>query len=309
MRGDTAGGGKNSAQSAEFLGTVAAVASYVMWGLFPIYWKRLSGVEAFQVLSHRLLWAALFTLVILAATRRIGVLASLVREPRRLLAAAAAALFISINWGIYIWAVNSGHVIQAALGYYINPLFSVAFGAIFLHEKLDRYTVAAVGIAVCGVIAASIMLGSPPWIPLVLAISFASYGLVKKRAGLDPLAGLAAETLVLAPFALAYLAARHAAGEGVFGGADGGATLFLALAGPVTAIPLLTFAYATNRITLQRLGFIQYISPTTQLLLGLLLFRERLSLALLVAFATVIAALLLYTTTRFLGQKTVTSVP
>jgi chloramphenicol-sensitive protein RarD len=161
-------------------------------------------------------------------------------------------------------------------------------------------------IAALGVIVASLMIGAPPWISLTLALTFGGYGLIKKKAGLDPMTGLAAETLVIVPFALAFLAARHLAGAGALGGGDGVATLLLVLAGPVTAIPLLTFAYAANRITLQRLGFFQYISPSGQLALGVLAYHEKLSPALYVAFGTVIAAVILYASTRMLASRSAT---
>lgn len=284
-----------------FRGTIAAFATYLMWGLFPLYWKRLEAVDSFQVLAHRIIWAALFTIVLLALTSGFGGLRALLRDGKRLLAASAAAALISVNWGTYIWAVDHGHIAESSLGYYINPLVSMALGAIFLREKLDRFTAAAMIIAFAGVVAATFMLGAPPWISLVLAVTFGFYGLVKKRAGLDPMTGLAAETLVAAPFALAFLATQHLAGAGAFGGPDVGATVFLAVAGPVTAIPLLTFAFAANRITLQRLGFIQYVSPTMQLLLGLFVYGEVLSPALMVAFVAVIVAVALYAATRSRG--------
>ncbi len=290
--------GRGGVRSATSLGTLVGALTYSMWGLFPLYWKRLSGIEAFQVLSHRIVWAAAFCILLLVLTGRLGVLAEIARSRKRLLVAALAAFLVTINWGVYIWAVNAGHIIDSALGYYINPLFSVAFGAIFLRERLDRFTIAAVSIAAAGVIAATVMLGRPPIIPLVLGSSFGLYGLVKKKAALDPVAGLAVETLVLSPFALAFLLSRHLAGAGGFGGPDGIATLMLALAGPVTAIPLMTFAFATNRITLQRLGFVQYISPSLQLLLGIFLYRESISPAMTVAFVSVFVAVIIYAGTR-----------
>lgn len=284
-------------------GTLAAFATYFMWGLFPLYWKRLESVDSFQVLAHRIVWAALFTLALLGFGGGLGGLRALFRDGRRALAAFGAAALITTNWGVYIWAVNHGHIVDSSLGYYINPLVSIALGAIFLRERLDGFTKAAMAIAAAGVLVASLMLGSPPWISLVLALTFGFYGLVKKRAALDPMTGLAAETLAAAPFALLYLGLRHAQGLGVFGGPDGGATLLLALAGPVTAIPLLTFAFAANRITLQRLGFIQYLSPSLQLLLGLLAYGERLRPPLMVAFAAVMFAVLLYAGTRFRSRE------
>jgi chloramphenicol-sensitive protein RarD len=280
------------------IGTLAAFCAYTLWGLFPIYWKRLSGVESLQILCHRIVWAAAFTFVALLVTRKLGALAALFKERKRFLYAAAASVLICINWGVYIWAVNRGHVIESSLGYYINPLVSVALGAIFFREKLDRWTSWAVGIAATGVAVASIMMGRLPWISLVLATSFGFYGLVKKKAGLPPLVGLAAETLVAAPFALAYLVARQTAGAGSFGGSDTIATLMLFLAGVVTAIPLLLFASAANRITLTSMGFIQYVSPTMQLILGLLVYGESVKAPMIAAFVAVIGAVALYALTR-----------
>ncbi len=279
-------------------GTLAAFATYGMWGLFPLYWKRLEAIDPFQVLSHRIVWAALFTVILLAFRGGFSGLLSLLANRKRLAVAFVAALLVTTNWGVYIWAVDNGHIAQSALGYYINPLVSVALGALFLREKLDRFTMAAIGLAAAGVIAATIILGSPPWISLILAFTFGFYGLVKKQAGLDPMTGLAAETLTVTPIAVAYLLWNHAAGAGAFGGSDVWANVLLVVAGPVTAIPLITFAFAANRITLQRLGFIQYVSPSMQLILGLFVYREELTPALIVAFVAVIGAVLIYAGSR-----------
>ncbi|HUX42804.1 MAG TPA: EamA family transporter RarD [Rectinemataceae bacterium] len=295
-------GGLLSSSNTAFLqskgGTIAAFATYGMWGLFPLYWKRLEAIDPFQVLSHRIVWAALFTVFLLAFRGGFSGLLSLLANRKRLAVAFVAALLVTTNWGVYIWAVDNGNIAQSALGYYINPLVSVALGALFLREKLDGFTMAAIGIAAAGVIAATIILGSPPWISLILAFTFGFYGLVKKQAGLDPMTGLAAETLTVTPIALAYLIWRHSAGAGAFGGPDVGANILLVVAGPVTAIPLITFAFAANRITLQRLGFIQYVSPSMQLILGLFVYREELTPALIVAFVAVIGAVLIYAGSR-----------
>ena len=301
--GSNAGSVASAATRAAAQGTFAAFATYAMWGLFPLYWKRLEAVDPFQVLAHRVVWAALFTLILLAFSGGFSALRALFGDFRRVLAAFSAAILVTTNWGIYIWAVDTGHIAQSALGYYINPLVSVGLGAIFLRERLDGFTVTAIAVAAAGVVAATFILGSPPWISLILAFTFGLYGLVKKRAGLDPMTGLAAETLTVMPIALLYLLLRHGAGAGAFGGSDVGANILLVLAGPVTAIPLLTFAYAANRITLQRLGFIQYVSPSMQLLLGLFVYREVLSPALIVAFAAVIAAVLIYAMSRGLAER------
>jgi chloramphenicol-sensitive protein RarD len=280
------------------VGTFAALGSYLMWGLFPIYWKRLSGVESLQILGHRIIWAGAFTILALLATRKVGTLAALFKDRKRTLYAIGASALITVNWGTYIWAVNSDHVTESSLGYYINPLVSVALGAIFFRERMDKWTCWAVGVATAGVAVASIMMGSLPWISLVLAGSFGFYGLVKKKAGLEPLTGLAAETLFAAPFALAFLAFRHASGAGAFGGGDSVATLMLFLAGAVTAVPLLCFAAAANRITLTRMGFIQYVSPTLQFFLGVLAYGETVTPPMIVAFVAVVGAVALYACTR-----------
>ncbi len=290
-------------KSAATLGTLAAFAAYGMWGLFPLYWKSLAAVDAIQILCHRIVWSAALTLCLLALKKGgLKGLVALVKDRRRAAAVAFCAVVITINWGLYIWAVNSGKVADSSLGYYINPLLSVALGAVFMGERIDRWTAAAVGIAAFGVAFAAIAMGSLPWVSLVLAGTFAFYGLVKKKAGLDPLLGLAAETLFAAPFALAWLLREHAAGRGAFGNpaAGGGAaeTVMLVLAGVVTAVPLLAFAYASNRITLQRMGFIQYLSPTSQLALGVFVYGERPSAGRLVAFGAVAVAVVVYVSTR-----------
>ncbi len=279
-------------------GTLMAFATYTMWGLLPIYWKQLRSVDPLQILCHRISWALLFAVAILAATRELGSLAAIFRDRRRVASVAASGFLITANWGVYIWAVNAGRLAEASLGYYINPLLSVALGTLFFKERIDRWTAVAVAVAAAGVIAASIMLGSPPWVSLALAASFALYGAVKKKTGLGPVAGLAAETVFVAPLALAWLVREHLAGRGAFGGPDLKVNAMLVLAGVVTALPLLAFAYATTRITLQRLGFVQYLSPSLQLALGLLVYGERLTPPLAVAFATVIAAVLAYALTR-----------
>ncbi len=280
-----------------------------MWGLFPLYWKRLAGIDPLQILAHRIVWAAVFTLGILAMAGRLKGLVVVIRNGRRAAALAASAVLVTMNWGIYIWAVNNGHVTESSLGYYINPLLSVALGTLFLGERLDLWTRWAVGFASLGVAVASVMLGGPPWISLSLAASFALYGYVKKRVGLDPMTGLAAETLFLAPVALAYLVVEHVSGRGSFGAGDHVATFMLAFSGVVTAVPLLCFASAANKITLTRMGFIQFISPSCQLALSLFLYHERLTLPLAVAFSTVIIAVALYAATRNTKEARGSSAP
>ncbi len=289
---------KSSKSSASVKGSIAAFAAYGIWGLFPLYWKRLESTEPLQILSHRVFWAGLFCLLLLSARGRLNEIIDLAKNRKRLSVVIASSALITLNWGLYIWAVNAGHVMESALGYYINPLFSVALGMAFFKEKADGWTKAAVAIATAGIVGAAIAYGSVPWISLALASTFAIYGAFKKRLGLGPLLGLTVETLVAAPFAVAFLLARQADGAGAYWNGGAVVTIMLTLAGLVTALPLLLFAKAANSISLQRMGFIQYISPTTQLFLGVVVYGEKPSRALLVAFVGVLIAVLLYVFTR-----------
>lgn len=276
-------------------GTLAAFAAYGMWGAFPLYWKQLGHVPALQVLCHRVVWSGLFLALVLLAQGRLGEVLGIWRRRASAATVIACAALITLNWGVYIWAVQAGRVTESSLGYYITPLLSVALGALVFHEKVDGWTRAAVALAAVGIGLAAWRLGSLPWVSLVLAASFAVYGALKKRAGLDALAGLAAETLVAMPVALAYLAWQHG---GALRTAGPKSAVLLVLAGPVTALPLLMFAYAALRIPLQRLGFIQYLSPTVQLGLGVFLFGEHLGGPMAFAFGAVVAAVLTYALSR-----------
>ena len=280
------------------IGTIAAFGAYVMWGLLPLYWRMLASVPSSQILGNRIVWAAAFCAILLAARKRFGEIARLFKDKNTLAIVLAAACVITVNWGLYIWSINSGHVLEASLGYYINPLFSVLLGAVFFSEHVDRWTGGAVAVASAGIVGAAIAYGSVPWISLGLGLSFAVYGALKKKLHLDPLLGLAVETLAVTPFALAYLVSRQAAGDGSFWNAGAPITVLLAVAGVVTALPLFCFAAAANSISLQKMGFIQYVSPTLQLLLGLLVFRETPSPALFVAFGCVIVAVMMYLFSR-----------
>ncbi|HEY9054885.1 MAG TPA: EamA family transporter RarD [Rectinemataceae bacterium] len=284
-------------------GTAAAFGAYAMWGVFPLYWKQLKTVESLQVLSHRIVWAAAFCFILMTLSRRLGEAWALFRNAKKIGWVVFASLLATSNWGLYIWAVNSGRVMESALGYYINPLLSVAFGAVFFRERVDAWTRAAVALAAAGILGAAAFYGSVPWISLLLAITFAAYGAVKKRLAVEPLLGLSVETLVSAPLALAFLFIRHAAGAGAFLRGSPAQTALLVLSGAVTAIPLILFAAAANTISLQKMGFIQYVSPTGQLILGMAVFGERPTAALLVAFAGVLGAVVIYVSTRNLPEK------
>ncbi|TXT43640.1 MAG: hypothetical protein FD137_1770 [Spirochaetes bacterium] len=289
---------KASKASRELGGTLAGFAAYGIWGLFPLYWRQLSFVEPVQILAHRVFWAGLFCLVLLWSKGRFAEIRRLAKSGRTFGVLALSAIVVTFNWGMYIWAVNSGRIIESALGYYINPLLSVALGVLFFKEKADAWTRIAVGLASLGIIGAAAIYGSVPWVSILLATTFAFYGALKKNLGLEPLLGLTVETLIAAPFALLFLTLRQFQGSAGFIQQGFFTSLMLVLAGVVTAVPLLFFAQAANTISLQRMGFIQYVSPTGQLLLGMLVFGERPSPALMVAFAGVLGAVIIYIATR-----------
>jgi chloramphenicol-sensitive protein RarD len=275
-------------------GILYAALAYVMWGVFPVYFKALQAVPADQILVHRMLWSLAFVLVVLAWRRQWSWLGTVVRQPRVLAGFTASALILSTNWFIYIWAVNSGHVLDASLGYFINPLVNVTLGYVFLHERLRPGQWAAVALAACGVAWLTWQSGQPPWVALLLATSFGAYGLLRKTAKLGPLEGLALETLVLFPFALGYLVWLTVANHNSFAAAPASSQWLLVAAGPITAIPLLLFAAGARRIPMSMLGLMQYISPTLQLLLGVWLYNEPFSGTRLIGFVLIWTALLVY---------------
>lgn len=291
-------GSSRNPGSADRSGTLAALGAYAIWGFFPLYWRLVVAVEPLQILSHRIVWASVFCLALLAAQRSLGNLARLFTEKKTLLTLCAVTIAITANWGVYIWAVNSGRVIESALGYFINPLVAIAFGMIFFKEKADDWTRLAFAIAAAGIVLAAFVYGSVPWISLSIALSFSVYGALKKGLGLDPLLSLAVETLIASPVALGFLVFRSAAGLGAFAPERPWTMLLLVLGGAVTAIPLLLFGVAANRISMQLLGFIQYLNPCIQLSIGVFLFGEKPSAPLVVALASVVAAVLIYLFTR-----------
>jgi len=275
-------------------GILAGIGAYILWGLFPIYWRLLEGVPAIEILVHRMVWSMLFVAAILTIKKDWHWLRGAVHNRRMMLTYTLAAILLSINWFTYIWAVNAGFVVEASLGYFINPLVNILLGVIFLGEKLRSGQVAAVILAVLGVVYLTVSYGSLPWISLILAFTFGMYGLIKKTAPLESMHGFSLETLVLFLPALGYLIYREASGVGAFVHEGGGVTLLLILAGPVTSIPLLLFGYSARRIPLSMLGFIQYIAPTLQFMLGVFVYAEPFPPARLVGFSIIWLALLIY---------------
>jgi len=259
-----------------------------------VYFKALHDVPAAEILAHRMVWSLVFVAAVLALRRRWDWLADVLARPALVGRFVATAALVTVNWGVYIWAVNAGRVVDASLGYFINPLVNVAIGAIVLHERLRPAQWIAVALAATGVAWLTWHAGALPWIGLTLAFSFAAYGLLRKTASLGAAEGLALETALLAPLALAYLGWLGAADRSAFGDGSAATRWLLAAAGPVTALPLLAFAAGARRIPFSMLGLLQYIAPTLQLLLGVWLYREPFEPGKALGFAAIWVALAIY---------------
>jgi len=276
------------------LGMLYAVGAYVVWGLLPVFWKALAAVPALEILAQRMVGSLMVVLLLLALLGRgRGVVAAL-RNRRVLAMFVASALVLSLNWFVYIWAVNAGFIIETSLGYFINPLVSVVLGILFLRERLRRWQGVAVAIAASGVVYLTVAYGQLPWLALTLASSFAVYGLLRKTAALGSLEGLTLETLIVFVPALGYLAFLHGTGQASFGAVGRSATLLLVLSGVATATPLLLFASGARLIPLTTLGVLQYIAPTIQLVLGVVVYNEALAASRLVGFCVIWLALAVY---------------
>ena len=298
-----------TSENREFgIGVVFAGLSYILWGILPLFWKMVDGVPAGEILAHRIVWSLVFMLLILAALRKIPSFAwelkALIKNRKRLIGISLASIFISINWGLYIWAVNADRVIEASLGYYINPLVSILLAVIVLKEKLSGLQTVSIILAGAGVLVLTFSFGTFPWVAIMLALSFAFYGLIKKMVQVGALVGLAIETLLITPFALLFLSYVHGVSGvgGAFGG-EVGITLLLLLSGVVTAIPLLLFASGAKRIPLSMVGLLQYFAPTIKLIMGVYLFHEPFTDAHLIAFACIWMALGIYTYTLMRGWR------
>jgi chloramphenicol-sensitive protein RarD len=275
-------------------GAAAAALAYCLWGIFPLYIKQVASVSPLEIVAHRSVWCLVFILVLLAVLKRFAWLRDALRQPRTLAVFAASALLLSANWLIYVWAVNNGRVLDASLGYFINPLFNVLLGYLVLKERPRAGQWAAVALAALGVLWLTLGAGQLPWVALVLAASFGLYGLLRKTAPLGAIEGLTLETLVLAPLMAALMAWFIFSGTGRF--THGGAVLdaWLLLAGPFTAVPLLLFAYGARRVTLATLGLLQYLGPSIQFLLGVYVYHEPFEPARFVGFGLIWAALVVY---------------
>ena len=276
------------------LGVAAALFAFVTWGLLPVYWKAIAAVPPPEILAHRIVWTLVFAAIALGATRRFGEVAAVFRSRRACATFIGAGLLLGANWFTFISAVNSGHVFQCSLGYYINPLVNVFLGCVFLHERFRPWQLAAIAVAAGGVLYLTVSGGELPGIALVLALTFAFYSLVRKVARYEALPGLLLETMVLLVPAVAYLV--HV-GAGPWSAPErGGAALPVLLLGTgiVTSLPLLTFAFAARRIRLTTVGFIQYLTPTGMFLLGILVYKEEFTRHHKIAIVTIWIALAMY---------------
>jgi len=276
-----------------------ALGAFGLWGAFPLYFKAVASVPATEVLGHRVVWSVAWVAVLLTVLRQWPAVRAVARDWRTLGMLAVSALLISCNWLIFIWAVAHDHVLQASLGYFITPLVSVLLGRIVLSESLSRQQWAAVGVAGAGVLWMLVGVGSVPWISLGLAATFGSYGLARKVIAVGSVPGLFIETALLAPLALGYLVVLGVEGTGRFGSGDVGFDLLLAAAGLVTAAPLILFAQAARRLRLASVGLFQYLTPTCQMLLAVLLFGEPFTSGQVITFACIWVALALYSTSAW----------
>jgi chloramphenicol-sensitive protein RarD len=284
-------------------GALAAASAFFIWGTVPIYWKQMQGVAAYELIAHRIVWSLFFLVAVVAWQKNFGSLRPGLGSPRAVGLNLLSGVLLTLNWGVYVWAVNSGHVIETSLGYFLVPLCNVAVGSLVLHEKLRPLQWAAIGLAAAGVLLLLVRVGHVPWIALSLAFTWTSYGLLKKKSTLGPIAGLTVETLLLFPVAAGLLLWWHHTGAGALGRIDLRTQGFVLSAGVVTAVPLVLFAYGAQRMRLTALGLLQYIAPSVQFLIGLFIYHEAFDAARFQAFGLIWIGLVIYTADTFWTQR------
>ncbi len=275
-------------------GVAYALAAYLFWGFFPLYFRGVAHVPPLEVLAHRSAWSLVTLMVVLTATRKWAKVRTALTERKTLLILCATTMLIATNWFVFLFAVESNQVLQSSFGYFINPLISVLLGFMFLGERLTRLQTASLLFACAGVLNLAIHYGGAPWIALVLAVTFGLYGLLRKTAPVDPLTGLAVETIILFPAAIGYLCYLYVSAKGSFPSSSLRDDILLPMSGVVTALPLLWFSTAARRLRLAAIGFMQYITPTLHFLLAVLAFGEPFSRVELASFAFIWAGLALY---------------
>jgi chloramphenicol-sensitive protein RarD len=290
---------KNGIHTTALAGVLGA---YVWWGISPLFFKLLTGIDALEIIAHRVVWSLAMMGIIKAFGYRRGVIRSRFARPLSLLPTVPAAALILFNWLLFVWAVNHDHVLDTSLGYFINPLFSVLLGIVILGERLRPWQTAAVLLATAGVVQLVVREGHLPWVALLLAITWGFYGLVRKKAPIDAINGLTLELMISLPFAVAFLAWRQSQGLLQFG-ADPVESFWLVLAGPITMVPLMLFGYAAPRMGLITLGILQYVSPSISFALAVFFFEEPFGGAKLLAFVLIWIALAVYTVDLLLGRR------
>ena len=275
-------------------GIIPAIGAYTIWGVLPVYWKSLQIVPAFEIVCHRIVWSFVFVVFLLIWQNHWQWLQQIRERPATMLTFLGTSCLLTLNWLTYIWAVNAGHIVETSLGYFINPLFSVLLGVIFLRERLRLWQWVAIGLAFGGVVFLALGYGAFPWIALTLAVTFGLYGLLRKTAPLGALKGLSLEMTVVFLPALAYLVYLEMMGTASFGHTGTAMSVLLSFAGVATALPLLWFAYGARKASLATVGILQYIAPTLQFLLGVLVYGEAFTRTRLVGFSVIWVALLVY---------------
>jgi len=282
-------------------GVFYGLAAYTLWGCFPLYFALFGGVPAFEVLLHRVIWSCVFLAIVVSLLKRWAPITEALAHPGKLGVVFGCAVFIALNWGVYIYAVETRHVLQASLGYFLTPLVNVGLGMLVLRERITRLQLGAVVLAAVAILYQLFLLGVVPWITLVLAFSFGTYGLLRKQVALDGLSGLFVETLLLLPLSLLGVAALSLTGQSHFDGDPALAALLIS-SGIVTAIPLLAFAGAARRLRLATVGFLMYINPTIQFLIALHVFHEPMTNEILTSFVMIWLALALYSWSAWHGR-------
>jgi chloramphenicol-sensitive protein RarD len=276
-------------------GFLLGVAAYGLWGLFPLYWPLLEPAGAVEILAHRICWSLITMAALTALLRRTPQLKAIMRDPRLFAILSVAAVVIGLNWGGFIYGVNHGRVVEVSLGYFINPLVTVLLGVFVLGERLLRLQWVAIGLAAVAVVILTVDYGQPPWIAFLLACSFATYGLARKKAGVGAIEGLTFETVVLTPIALAYLGWLAVTGQASFGAEGAGHAVLMTTTGLVTALPLICFGAAAIRVSMTTIGLLQYLAPTIHFVLGIVVFDEVMSPVKWAGFSLVWLALALFT--------------
>lgn len=285
------------------VGILYALGAFFMWGLAPLFFRALKPATPLEILSHRVIWSLLLMVVLVAVLRDLRDFPRALSSLRKVGLYALTTVLVTTNWGLFIWAVNNDHIVQTSLGYYINPLVNVLLGVLFLGERLNREQALSVGLATLGVTSLLVSLGELPWISLTLATSFGFYALIRKKAAIDPLVGLLVETAMLTPLALAYLLWLWSDGTATFSLQAPGMASMLVISGVITALPLIFFNLGAQRLKLSTIGLMQYLSPTLQLAIGVMIFGEEFTGAHVFAFGLIWIALAVYSTDAFLSHR------